>query len=144
MRLYLTRSGEHGVRIVTLLASTGRRIPTREIARLTGVPAGYVPTVVAALSRVGILRNRSGSGGGCGLARPAERVTVLDVVEALEGPLVGDTCVLDRSRPHREVPCALHDAWIHAQESVLQALSSVTVADLARDASRPRPWEGSP
>lgn len=138
MHLYLACSGENALRLVALLARLGRRVPTREIAELTGIPRGDVPGIAAALSRAGILGNRPGSGGGCRLLRSPEDITVLDVVEAVEGPVARDGCLLDRERPHRTLGyCVVHEAWMAAQDAVMGALRSVTVADLARDRAAP-------
>jgi Rrf2 family protein len=144
VHLCLTRAGEHGVRVATALAAAGRRVPAREITRLADVPPGQVPRVVARLARAGLLINRPGSGGGCRLARPPDAISVLEVVEAIEGRLVRDRCALDRERPHGTVGfCAIHEAWTTAQEAVAAALGSVSLADLARWPS-PHAWPPAP
>ena len=137
MRLYLTWRGEQGVRIAGFLARRSGWTPTREIARGTGVPRGQVPGIVADLGRSGVLVNRSGSGGGCRLAMPADEMSVRQVVEALEGPLFRDVCVLDRRRCADDGFCALHEAWTRAQSAVLEALDSVSLASLAADERSP-------
>ena len=133
MRLFTTRSEEYALRVAAFLARVDRRVATHTMAGLTGIPSGYIPSVVADLSRVGLLENRSGAGGGCLLARPAEEITALDVVEAMGGPLRRDACVLDHRRCGTDPPCSLHEAWLSAQEAVVGALRSVTVADIAGD-----------
>lgn len=143
MRLYLTLLGEHGVRIAAFLAGQDDGVTAHDLARLTGVPAGQVPAIVAALGRAGILRNRSGSGGGCRLGLPPGQVTIRDVVEVLEGPLSRDVCLLDRNRCHDDPPCPLHDAWLAARRAVFEALDSVTLADLAHsELARPQEVTG--
>lgn len=130
VRLYLSRRGEQGVRIGTFLASQEAWVPAYEIASRTGVSQGQVPGVVADLGRAGLLINRSGAGGGCRLARPPDEISALEVVEALEGPILRDICVLDRERCPDDGACGLHDAWARARAALLEALASVSLADL--------------
>ncbi|MBI4260518.1 MAG: Rrf2 family transcriptional regulator [Actinobacteria bacterium] len=118
------------MRIVRFLAAAGRPATSREIALRTGIPSGHVPSIVAALSRAGILRTRPGQGGGCALARRPAELFVLDVIQALEGPVVLDECILDRSRPHGPPWCALHDSWMQVQDALVATLGAVSVADL--------------
>ncbi len=142
MRLAMSRSSQHGLRIVARLAAEQGRVPAWKISELTGVPAGCVPTIVAALSRSGILFNVPGSGGGCRLARDPTEINVLEVIEAIEGSPVKETCVMDRGLRHTDPPCALHQAWLEAEDSVVGALRSVSVEDLVRTQAwidRPNP-----
>lgn len=136
MRLSMTRSGQHALRIVAALARSGERLPARQLSELTGVPRGCMPEVVACLSRAGILDTVSGARGGCWLARGPTEVTVLDVLQAVEGLPSLENCLLD-GRPHGEPPCALHEPWVRAQRAVVEALQSVTVADLAHPGGWP-------
>ncbi len=88
--------------------------------------------MVADLGRAGLLINRSGAGGGCRLALPPDEISALEVVEALEGPILRDVCVLDRRRCPDDGNCGLHDSWARVRSAVLEALGSVTLADLQR------------
>jgi Rrf2 family protein len=133
----MTRSGEHGLRIVTALARTGGRLRARRLSEFTGVPRGCTREVAGSLSRAGILNTLSGARGGCRLARAPTDITVLDVLQAVEGLPSLETCLLDGG-PHSDPPCALHEPWVRAQRAVVEALGSVTVADLARPGGWPR------
>lgn len=138
MRLYLTWRGEQGVRVATFLTGRDGWTPTREIADRAAVPGGQVARVVADLGRAGILVNRSGSRGGCRSAVAPEQITVLDVVEALEGPLAPHVCLLDRRRCPEDGTCGLHEAWAGARAAVIEALGSVTLRDLQPAEAAPR------
>ena len=94
MRLSLTKRGEYAVRMTLLLATMpGRRVTAGELGAACTIPMGNVPTIVNLLSRAGVLDCSPGRGGGCTLGRPPDEISVLEVIEAVEGPL-GAVCVL--------------------------------------------------
>ena len=132
MRLSLTKRGEYAVRVALHLASASERVTASDLGRACDIPMGNMPTIVNLLSRAGVLACSPGRGGGCQLNRPAKEISVLEVIEAAEGPL-GEICVLDARRcgvPGQE--CVLHHAWASGRESVLAALRNATLADAAR------------
>lgn len=134
MRLSLTKRGEYAVRMALHLARAngGGRVTAGELGAACDIPMGNVPTVVNLLSRAGVLDCSPGRGGGCMLGRPADEISLLEVIEAVEGPL-GSMCVLDAKRcglPGRE--CALHAAWASGREAVLGALGDLSLADAVR------------
>ena len=133
MRLSLTKRGEYAVRMAIHLATIpGGRVTAVDLGAACDIPMGNVPTIVNLLSRAGVLDCSPGRGGGCMLGRAAEEISVLEVIEAVEGPL-GAMCVLDAQRcgvPGQE--CALHSAWASAREGVLGTLSELTLAEAAR------------
>lgn len=134
MRLFLTRRSEYGVRMMLELAQRpyGERMTASELGDLCEVPAGNVPTVVSALSRARLLLCSPGRGGGCTLAKDPGEMTMLEVIEALEGPLVPDHCLLDSRRCHdRDPECALHEAWSQGRNAAIDALASTTLAQAA-------------
>ncbi len=99
------------------------------IAGATGIPPVFAQRVLSHLQRQGFLDARAGQRGGYALARRADGITLLEVIEAVEGPLATRTCVL------REVGCGeqgrycvLHDAWRAGQEGLRAALARTTLA----------------
>lgn len=110
----------------------GARMTASELGALCEVPAGNVPTVVSALSRARLLMCSPGRGGGCALAKEPGDTTMLEVIEALEGSLAPDHCLLDSRRCHdRDPECALHEAWSQGRAAALAALESTTLAEAA-------------
>src|SRR5688572_13258348 len=130
MRLSLTKRGEYAVRMTLLLATMpGRRVTAGELGAACTIPRGNVPTIVNLLSRAGVLDCSPGRGGGCILGRPPEEISVLEVIEAVEGPL-GAVCVLDAQRCGVSgQECALHHAWASGREAALSALGDLTLAE---------------
>ncbi len=141
MRLELTRRGDYAVRAMLVLARPDAGLVTAaSIAEATGTPGGYVPRVMGDLVRAGLVANRRGRTGGYRLARPPSEVTLLDIVEAIEGDGRRRTCVLRGGMCRRDGICDVHDAFATAQEAVFGALRSVSLADI--ESQRPRVAEG--
>lgn len=148
MRLSLTKRGEYAVRMALHLATMPRqRVTAGDLGAACGIPMGNVPTIVNLLSRAGVLDCTPGRGGGCALGRPPGDISVLEVIEAVEGSL-GTVCVLDAQ--HCGVTgqeCALHAAWASGREAALAALGDLTLAEACRSGSagaRPTPGGNRP
>ena len=133
MRLELTRRGDYAVRAMLALARPeASQLTAAALAKATAIPASYVPQVMGDLVRAGLVANRRGRSGGYRLARPASAVSLLDIVEAVEGDGRRRTCVLRGGPCRRDGACDVHDAFFRAQEAVFGALAGVTLADVTR------------
>jgi len=139
---------EWGTHVTTLLAvlPPGRALPAAKLAEYHGVPAAYLAKHLQALSRAGILESVQGPRGGYRLARPAAEITLLDVVEAIDGDEPAFRCTEIRRRGPTAQPasayrlaCGIHRAMDAADDAWRASLRSVTVAELVdgvmRDAS---------
>lgn len=124
---------DYAVRALLELADT--RTPTTkqsgEIAQRWNIPAPYLDQLLTALRKAGLVTSLRGPQGGHTLARNASSITVLDVYEALEGPISPIDCLEDNARCSFSRACAIQDLWSEVQSSVSSVLSSVTIADLA-------------
>ncbi len=135
MRLSLTRRAEYGVRALIDLAGRPplERVTAAELASACEIPAGNVPTIVSVMTRAGILDSRPGRNGGCRLARPPEAITMLEIIECLEGSNESAVCILDARRCGVEGhECPLHEAWKDGRSAALAALSGITLEAAAR------------
>ncbi len=135
MRLELTHRGSYAIRAVLTLARADKDevVPARRIAKEMDIPVRFLPQVLGDLSRAGIVEARLGRAGGYRLSKPADEVSLLDVIEAAEGDARRQTCVLSGKPCDGDDPCDVHDMFFDAQEAILQRLDGVTIADVVAD-----------
>ncbi|MEO8084816.1 MAG: Rrf2 family transcriptional regulator [Ardenticatenales bacterium] len=134
MQISLSKRGDYAVRAVLDLArhaGDGRR-KTREIAAAMNIPAGYLSQILAALVQSGLAVATAGREGGYQLARPAESISLLDVIQAMDGPIGVRECLLRGIPCGVDGHCAVHDAWSRAQDALNAELASTGFAELAR------------
>jgi Rrf2 family protein len=125
--------------MVTLARPGTRLVSGPNLAAGTGIPMSYLPQVMGDLVRAGLVANRRGRAGGYRLARPVTEITLLDVIEAVEGDGRRRTCVL-RGGPCRGQPdgaCDIHDAFSRAQEATFDILSATSLGKIARGSRLP-------
>lgn len=133
MRLELTRRGDYAVRAMLALAAAAEAdgpISARRIATQMGIPARFVPHVLQGLVAAGLVTARTGRLGGYRLARPATEISLLDVIEAVEGDARRQTCVLRGGPCGLDGHCAVHRVFVAAQEALLEPLADATLADV--------------
>lgn len=132
MRLELTKRTGDAIRMLMYLTEVpvGERRTSTEISSAAGVTKGNVPTLVAALSRAGLLDCVRGRGGGCALGRPAEEISIAEVVVAIEGSLEPEHCAVDVRRcAERDAACGIHDSWRAIIDDLQERLARLTLAD---------------
>ena len=129
MRLEITRRADLAVRAMALLAEGGQ-LKAADLARGLEATPAFVPQVVGPLVKAGWVRSDPGPAGGYLLVVPPEGVSVLDVVEAVDGPTDTGRCVVADAPCGRERVCALHGAWIRAREELTASLRAVSVRDV--------------
>ena len=135
MNLSLTRRGDYAVRAALHLARSYARdglAKVREISSEMDLPRSYTPQVLGLLVRAGLVEAKAGRDGGYRLLRSPEEISLLEVVEAAEGPLVAEECTLSGGPCRWEDVCAVHPAWSAASEALRGSLARTTLADLAR------------
>jgi Rrf2 family protein len=131
--LKLTRRGDYAVRAALCLAGLwgdGRYLKIREVAAAMDLPPSYTPQVLRLLADAGLAEAKAGRDGGYRLVREPGRVTLLQVVEAAEGPITLDRCILRGGPCHWEQTCAVHGAWGAAVKGWKESLAATSLADL--------------
>ncbi|EHK0945230.1 RrF2 family transcriptional regulator [Citrobacter farmeri] len=143
---------EYGIHsLMCMVDSKGdaRDMSVREIADLQSVPYDYLAKIFTRLSKAGLVRSIEGKGGGFQLARPAEHITVLDVVNAIDGDKRIFECreIRQRLAVFEEQPpawacegiCGVRSVMDMAQQRMEEALEQHTILDLARKMYRKAP-----
>jgi Rrf2 family cysteine metabolism transcriptional repressor len=134
---------EYGVRVMAHLARhhDGEPIPLGSIAESEGLPLAYLEHLVQRLRRAQLVESRRGAHGGYSLARPAQSITMAEVVEALEGGIAPIECisaaadgtlVCAREGQPGHDPCPTKLLWTRVQGSIVRTLGDMTLADLVR------------
>lgn len=129
----LTRKGEYAIRGIIYLAQqpAGRVSLISEIAAASDVPQTFLAKIFQSFAKLGLVTSSRGTGGGFVLARPASVITLREVVEAVEGPILPNRCLLGSSCD-RGGPCLVHGVWRRVQTEVVSILDGVTIETLAR------------
>ncbi len=120
--MLVTREADYAIRCVIEVARHGR-ISAAQVATLQGISPTFLGKIVQSLAKAGILATRRGVGGGIALAVPVESITLLQVIEAVEGPLCLNECLTNPPQcPHVET-CPVYPYLSEAQESLRDILS---------------------
>jgi Rrf2 family protein len=107
----------------------GARLTTREIAARQAIPERFLEQQITAFKNAGLVSSHRGAHGGCSLARPADQITVLEVIEALEGSPLEQERLDERDG---DGGLAIRELWDQARAELVRIFAAVTVADLTR------------
>lgn len=147
---YIGNSVEYGLHCLLWLAEPlAEPASSRDLADLQGVSASFLAKIFPKLEKAGIVRAVEGIRGGYRLARAADRISVLAVVEAIEGkkPLFDCQEIRGRCAMFGDAPpawatdglCAIHAVMLRAERKMREELARTTLADLARTVDRKAP-----
>jgi len=127
---------EGGIRTVLYLAlaEEDRWVPGEEICRTQEISPTYLAKITRLLLKRGILSAVRGVGGGLRLGRPPETISMLEVIETLQGPLHFNECLIEPGTCERDSRCPVHPVWKQIKEGTERILALWTFSDLARQA----------
>lgn len=131
----LTRKGEYAIRGIVYLAKqpVGKVVLVSDVADATGVSQTFLAKIFQSFAKLGLVNSFRGTGGGFLLGRPAAKITLRQVVEAVEGPIMPNRCLSGEGMCTREAECMVHPIWRKIQGEVSSILDSVTLEDLAKE-----------
>ena len=107
----------------------------REIAEQYDIPIELMAKVLQRLVRIGLLASTQGTRGGYALGRPATAITVADVIEAIDGPFTVTACSTEKHDCEQYNKCSIRDPLWSIRERIVQALGTVTIAEIATEPS---------
>lgn len=130
--MQITRQADYAVRAMIYLTQLGneRRASTSQIAQEKHIPPSFLAKIVSQLSVAGLLQTSRGARGGVSLARAPEAISLLDVVEAIDGPIQLNECVGDHSACSFGNDCPMKPVWCDAQHELVSRLSSTNFAQM--------------
>ncbi|GMV32812.1 MAG: Rrf2 family transcriptional regulator [Chloroflexi bacterium] len=129
--MQITRQADYAVRAVLHLARNSEaRTATSVIAIEQKIPPSFLAKIISQLSIAGLLHTSRGARGGVTLARTPQEITLLEVVEAIDGPIQLNECVGERGSCAFDKDCPLRPIWCDAQEELVARLKSTNFADM--------------
>ena len=136
--LKINRQTDYAVRVVLALArqGPGAKRSTAEIQQEMLVPKAFMSRIVAQLARAGLLNTFPGRDGGLMLPRPASQITLKDIVEAFEGPILLSQCLQVKGEDDCpfQVNCPVRPKWGRVQVAMLREMAAITFEDLVNEA----------
>ena len=132
----MSATAEYAVRAMTRLASVpaGTLVTTEEIAKSQGIPSQFLVDILSDLRTDRLVRSHRGRDGGYELARPADQISVADVLRCIDGPLASVRDLGLGDLPYSGPTAALTDVWRALRASMRSVLEETTLADVAAGA----------
>jgi Rrf2 family protein len=133
--LKLSKKADYGLIAVKHLADHrwGPARSAREIARAYGIPTELLAKILQKLAKKGLLISQHGMNGGYVLARQPSEISAFEVIRAIEGPLFITSCITDRRECGQMTRCTVREPLQKVNETLVKALSAVTISQLASD-----------
>ena len=134
--MQITRQADYALRAVIYLSrlEADERAATSQIAQEQNIPPSFLAKIVSQLSVAGLLQTSRGARGGVSLARSPENITVLDVVEAIDGPIMLNECVGSSGVCIFGDGCPLKPIWCDTQTSLVSKLRGITFHQIIQNA----------
>jgi len=130
----MSAKAEYGVRAMIQLATTapGVVVRTEDLAQAQGIPAQFLVDILSDLRADRLVRSHRGRDGGYELARPAEQISIADVLRCIDGPLASVRDIGLGDLPYSGPTTALTDVWRALRASMRAVLEQTSLADVAR------------
>jgi Rrf2 family protein len=139
--MQLTRAADYGIRAMIHLASLpeGTRAPLPDISLATNVPPAFLSKVLQALTHSHMVASSRGASGGFHALASGRKASLRQLIEAIDGPISLNACVLAGDNCQRKAHCPAHPVWLRAQQAMLAVLHATNVAELAAPETQVEP-----
>ena len=126
-------SGEYAIRAMLHLAGEDsyENVQIQDISKKWDIPETFLRKIIPLLAKAGMVMSVRGIGGGIKLAKSPEKITALNVIEAVEGKIFLNKCLFSDDICERSEWCSMHEVWEEAQNSLKTVLSNKSIAQLA-------------
>lgn len=131
--MQITRQADYAIRAVLYISKQAgnQRAATSQIAQAQHIPPSFLAKIISQLSIAGLLQTSRGARGGVVLAKAPQEISLLDVVEAIDGPIALNECVNDEHACNFGDDCPLRPIWCSAQEDLVQRLRDTDFSQFA-------------
>jgi len=135
-----SRSAEYAIRGCIHMAALaqGEYAMVKNIAAEAGIPSHFLAKILQDLARDGFLKSSKGPGGGFRLNLPAAEISILRIVEAVDGAGRFDRCIGGSPECNDRSPCGMHDSWKALRSRIIDYLGGTSIADLAKSLGEKR------
>jgi Rrf2 family protein len=122
--MQITRQADYALRAMLYLAkmSESQKAATSQIAEEQRIPPSFLAKIVSQLSIAGLIHTSRGARGGVSLSRPANEISVLEVIEAIDGPISLNACTFSQSDCPFGPECPLRPIWCDSQDELIERL----------------------
>jgi Rrf2 family iron-sulfur cluster assembly transcriptional regulator len=129
--MQITRQADYAIRAIYYLSILGseKRASTSQIAKEQHIPPSFLAKIISQLSVAGLLHTSRGARGGVSLARDPQDITMLDVIESIDGPILLNECVEDAHGCKFDKDCPMRAMWCEIQDGLVARLKNTTFAD---------------
>ncbi len=123
--MQITRQADYATRAILYLArhQNGKRVATSQVAKEQKIPSSFLAKIISQLSIAGLLNTARGAQGGISLARNPEQITLLQVIEAIDGPIQLNVCASEGN-------CPIQSVWRDAQNELITKLRNANFGEL--------------
>ncbi|MFO7585753.1 MAG: Rrf2 family transcriptional regulator [Anaerolineales bacterium] len=124
--MQITRQADYAIRAVLYISklAENERAATSQIAKEQKIPPSFLAKIISQLSIAGLLQTSRGARGGVTLAKSPKDINLLDVVEAIDGPITLNECVHDEGACNFDADCPMRPIWCEVQEELVNKLKS--------------------
>lgn len=122
--MQITRQADYALRAILFLArlQPNQRAATAQIAEAQNIPPSFLAKIISQLSIAGLIHTSRGARGGVTLSRPSKDITMLEVVEAIDGPVALNDCTVNPSLCPFGESCPIHEVWCVTQVDLVKKL----------------------
>jgi len=128
--MYISAKVDYGLRALCSLADSDNPLTSEALATSQGLPAKFLESILNDMRRAGLVTSQRGPDGGYRLARPAEEITVADVMRPLDGPLAEIRGLRPEAASYQGAAENLQAVWVAVRASLRSVLDEVTIADI--------------
>jgi Rrf2 family protein len=136
MATLISKSSQYAIQAVMYVARAAHQralVHVKEISNVLHIPHHFLGKILQTLSRHGILASQKGLKGGFSLARLPEQITLMDIIEAVDGEAFRTECFFGFPGCGESTPCSIHELWSDTRTKILDSLRRTTIADLSSE-----------